>query len=165
MSVAKLKLSEWAHIAEIAGAFAVVISLLYVGYQIQLSTAERRIDSVQAITARDEQIALTYVSNEAVGIAFGKVLRGEELNPRENGVMANMLFAHLRVLEDAYNKYRQGYLEDSFMDSRKNLVIQIIHASQQVRTNYEGMKSTDIFPSPFIDWFDEELRSAEAAAD
>jgi hypothetical protein len=161
----KLKLSEWAHLAEIIGAFAVVVSLLYVGYQIQLSTAERRIDSVQAITARDEQIALTYVSSETVGVAFGKVTRGEEMNQRENGVMANMLFAHLRVLEDAYNKYQQGYLEDSFMDSRKTLVIRIILGSQQVRASYEGMKNIDIFPSPFIEWFDEELRMAESASD
>ncbi len=159
----KLKLSEWAQLAEIVGAFAVVLSLLYVGYQIQLSTAESRNDSIQAITARDEQIALTYVSSETVGIAFFKVIRGEELSQRENGVMANMLFAHLRVLEDTYNKYRQGYLEESFMDSRKRLVILIILSSPQVRESYEAQKRAGIYPSPFIDWFDDELRNSDEA--
>ena len=161
--MSKLRLSEWAHLAEIVGAFAVVLSLLYVGYQIQLSTAESRNDSIQSITARDEQIALTYVSSEVVGVAFFKALGGEELSQRENGVMSNMLFAHLRVLEDTYNKYRQGYLEDSFMDSRKKLVIFIIRRSPQIREAYEGQKGTGIFPSPFIDWFDEELRNSDAA--
>lgn len=159
----KLNLSEWAQLAEIVGAFAVVLSLLYVGYQIQLSTIESRNDSVQAITARDEQIALTYATSETVGVAFGKVLRGEDLKQREFLVMSNMLFAHLRVLEDAYNKYQQGYLEESFIDSRKKLVTVIILRSPQMLEAYEAQKSLGIFPSPFVEWFDEELRNSDVA--
>ena len=45
--MAKLKLSEWSQLAEIVGAFAVVVSLLYVGYQIQLNTTERRMTELQ----------------------------------------------------------------------------------------------------------------------
>lgn len=163
--MAKLRLSEWAHLAEIAGAFAVVISLVYVGYQIQLNTAERRLDSIQAITARDEQIALAYATNEPLGVGLEKVLKGEKLTPFEQGAMGNIVYAHLRVLEDAWNKYQQGYLSDSFLESRQNLVIVIILASPQVREEYEAEKQAGIFPHPFIDWFDEELRKAEALAD
>jgi len=61
-----MKLEKWALIAEIVGAAAVVMSLLYVGYQIQLSTSERRDASIQAITSRDEQIAFIYATDEAV---------------------------------------------------------------------------------------------------
>jgi hypothetical protein len=67
------------------------------------------------------------------------------------------------VLEDTYNKYRQGYLEDSFMDSQKKLVIFIILMSPQMRDAYEGQKGVGIFPRPFIDWFDEELRNSDVA--
>jgi len=160
----KLKLSEWAHVAEIIGAFAVVISLLYVGYQIQLNTAERRLDSVQSITARDEQIALAYSTNEMLGVAFEKTLNGAELSPLEQSTMGNIIFAHLRVLEDSYTKYQQGYLDDSFLESRKNLAMVIILRSPQVRAEYEAEKRAGIFPHPFIDWFDEELRKAEMSS-
>ena len=33
------RLQQWAHVAEITGAVAVVISLLYVGYQVSENTA------------------------------------------------------------------------------------------------------------------------------
>ena len=33
------RLQKWAHIAEITGAVAVVVSLLYVGYQVRENTA------------------------------------------------------------------------------------------------------------------------------
>ena len=45
--MAKLKLSEGSQLAEIAGEFAVVVSLLYVGYQIQLNTTERHMTELQ----------------------------------------------------------------------------------------------------------------------
>lgn len=49
----KLKLSEWANIAEIIGAFAVVISLIYVGIQVNDSAGAVRSDS-----ANDANVAL-----------------------------------------------------------------------------------------------------------
>jgi len=36
------KLEKWAHVAEIAGAIAVVLSLIYVGYQIKQNTAAQQ---------------------------------------------------------------------------------------------------------------------------
>lgn len=49
----KLKLAEYAHIAEIIGAFAVVISLLYVGVQVSDSAS-----AVRAASANDVNVAL-----------------------------------------------------------------------------------------------------------
>jgi hypothetical protein len=44
----KLKLSDWASIAEILGAIAIVVSLLFVGFQISDSNRETRAATVQA---------------------------------------------------------------------------------------------------------------------
>lgn len=49
----KLKLAEYAHIAEIVGAFAVVISLIYVGAQVNNSAS-----TVRAASANDVNVAL-----------------------------------------------------------------------------------------------------------
>lgn len=46
----KLKLTEWAQIAEIVAAVAVVLSLIYVGYELKENTSAIRASSVQAIT-------------------------------------------------------------------------------------------------------------------
>ena len=47
-----IKLSELAHLAEIVGAFAVVISLIYVGIQVNDSTAAVRAASANDANAR-----------------------------------------------------------------------------------------------------------------
>ena len=49
----KLKLAEYAHIAEIIGAFAVVISLIYVGAQVHDSAS-----AVRSASANDVNVAL-----------------------------------------------------------------------------------------------------------
>ena len=38
----RLKLSEWASVAEFAGAFAVIVSLVYVGHQVNDNTSAIR---------------------------------------------------------------------------------------------------------------------------
>ena len=159
-----MKLEKWALIAEIVGAVAIVISLLYVGFQIQLNTAEQQAASVQAITARDEQIAFIYATDEAARPAWQKVVRGEDLERQDLDVMGAMIFAHLRVLEDAYNKHQEGFLDDEFLRSRKALVEFALLSSAQVRQAYEAQKNTGIFPRPFIDWFDEDLNSLDSLA-
>ena len=79
----KKSLEQYALIAEVVGAVAVILSLLYVGFQIQLNTAEERADSVQSITIGNRELALVYVNNHQAGVAWHKVLDGVVLNKRE----------------------------------------------------------------------------------
>ena len=94
------KLQEYALIAEVVGAAAVVISLLYVGYQLALNTAENRVDSIQSINSGYRELALVYVTNSEAGIAWHKVLDGEELTKREVDIMSDSIYAHMLQLED-----------------------------------------------------------------
>ncbi len=54
----KKQLSDWASIAEIIGAIAVVMSLLYVGYEIQRNTKVGLASNRQEIAARAQELAL-----------------------------------------------------------------------------------------------------------
>ena len=102
------KLQKYALIAEILGGIAVVVSLIYVGFQIQQNTTERRADSIESLNTGYREIALTYVEIKDAGVAWHKVLDGEELTKRDLDVMSDSLFAHLMLLEDTYNKHQQG---------------------------------------------------------
>ena len=101
----KKTLQDYALLAEIVGALAVVVSLVYVGYQIQLNTAEQKVESVRSLTDGLRQLALVYVNNEKAGIAWHKVLDGEELTKRELNLMSDQIYAHLMAIEEAYSKY------------------------------------------------------------
>lgn len=59
----RLTLSEGAQIAEIVAALAVVVSLVYVGLQLQSNTAAVRSASVQAITSTTASVLAVQSSN------------------------------------------------------------------------------------------------------
>jgi hypothetical protein len=157
----KQTLQNYALIAEIAGGVAVVLSLLYVGYQIQLNTSERRTESIRSITQGNRDLALIYVNNRDAGIAWHKVLDGIPLSEREFQLMSDSLYAHLMLLEETYNMHREGYVEDEFMASRVALIEQKILWSDQLRHVYGSMKEDGIFSSSFIDWLDEKLENSK----
>ena len=157
----KKSLQDFALIAEIAGGIAVVLSLLYVGFQIQLNTAERRADSIESITSANRELALTYVNNSEAGIAWHKVLDGKELTKREVDIMSDSIFAHLMLLEETYSKHQEGYIDDAFLDARLALIESKILWSPQLRTVYEDMKQNKIYTKPFITWLEGKLRASE----
>jgi hypothetical protein len=157
----KKSLEQYALIAEIVGAIAVILSLLYVGFQIQLNTAERRADSVQSITTGNRDLALVYVNNHQAGVAWHKVLDGVALNKRELEIMSDVLYAHLMVLEETYSKHQEGYLDDAFLNARVALIQSKILWSPQLREVYALMKQVGIYSKPFIEWLDIKLRESE----
>ena len=154
-------LQDYALIAEIVGGIAVVLSLIYVGYQIQLNTAEKRADSIQSITSGARELALVYVDNDAAGIAWHKVIDGIKLTKREVDIMSDSLYAHLMLLEEAYNLHQEGYLEDSFLDGRVALAEGKILWSPQLKAVYGSMKQEEIYTKAFTDWLDKKLEASE----
>ena len=51
------KLERYAHIAEIAGAITVVLSVLYLGYEIRRNTTTAELGAAQNLMALDQQIS------------------------------------------------------------------------------------------------------------
>ena len=61
--MSKFKLAEVAHVAEIIAAVAVVISLLYIGQEVQSNTAAIRGAAMQAIATTDADALMTIASD------------------------------------------------------------------------------------------------------
>jgi len=109
----KLKLVEYASIAEIIGAFAVVISLIYVGVQVNDSTS-----AVRAASANDVNVALQswYLqigSDQQTSELFYEALMSEEaLSNKEE-------FQFLMMLHGAFLAFQNSYLlaEEGTIDS------------------------------------------------
>lgn len=100
----KIKLSELAHLAEITGAFAVVVSLIYVGIQVNDSTA-----AVRAASANDANVALQawYLevgSDQQTSEVFYKALTSEV--PLSNAEE----FQFLMMLHGAFLAFQNSYL-------------------------------------------------------
>jgi hypothetical protein len=100
----RLKLSEWASIAEIIGAFAVVISLLYVGFQVNDSAS-----AVRAASANDVNVALQswYLeigTDQQTSELFYTALISEEALSNEEE------FQFLMMLHGAFLAFQNSYL-------------------------------------------------------
>lgn len=109
----KLKLPELANLAEIIGAFAVVISLVYVGIQVNDSAG-----AVRAASANDANVALQnwYLqigSDQQTSALFYEALTSEEaLSDQEE-------FQFLMMLHGAFLAFQNSYLlaEEGTIDS------------------------------------------------
>ena len=157
----KQTLQNYALLAEIVGAIAVVVSLIYVGYQIEQNTSERRAESIRSITQGNRELALIYVNNSEAGIAWHKVLDGETLNKRELNIMSDSVYAHLMLLEETFNAYEAGYVGEDFLRPRVALIEQKILWSEEIKRVYAGMKRAGIFSKRFIHWLDDQLEQSE----
>ncbi len=100
----KLKLAEYASVAEIIGAFAVVISLVYVGMQVNDSAS-----AVRAASANDVNVALQswYLeigTNQQTSELFYRALTSEEALSSEEE------FQYLMMLHGAFLAFQNSYL-------------------------------------------------------
>ena len=101
----KLKLADYASIAEIVGAFAVVISLIYVGAQVNDSAA-----AVRAAAANDVNVALQswYLeigTNQQTSELFYEALTSEVALSNEKE------FQYLMMLHGAFLAFQNSYLQ------------------------------------------------------
>ena len=100
----KLKLAEYASIAEIIGAFAVVISLIYVGVQVNDSAS-----AVRAASANDVNVALQswYMqigSDQQTSELFYEALTSEEALSNEEE------FQFMMMMHGAFLAFQNNYL-------------------------------------------------------
>jgi hypothetical protein len=160
----KEKLQTYALVAEIVGALAVVLSLVYVGIQIQEGTQQARLDSIRTMNEGYQQQAMNYVHNEALGIAWHKILEGEVLTKREVDMFGDNLFANLMLLEETWNAVKAGYLDEAFLDSKIALIETKILASPQIRERHALMVENRIYTPEFIAWLDEQLQRSSLYA-
>ncbi len=75
--MARGKLQEMAQVAEVIAAIAVVISLLYVGREVQNNTAAVRGAAMQAIATTDAEALMTIASDSALS----EIIRVGEVDP------------------------------------------------------------------------------------
>ena len=88
----KLKLSELANLAEVIGAFAVVVSLIYVGVQVNDSNSAVRSASVNDANVAVQEWYMQIGSDEQTSHLFYDALMSEEPLSRQDEFQFIMMF-------------------------------------------------------------------------
>jgi hypothetical protein len=107
----KLKLSEWANIAEVLGALAIVISLIFVGMQISDGNRETRAATVQSALDSEMafQSAILRYADTWLKVVSGQPF-ADDVEERRGIILYNMMMTQN---ENQYVQMTSGFLEFS----------------------------------------------------
>ena len=107
------KLERWAHIAEIASAITVVLSLLYVGYEIRRNTAVSAVDAGQHLAEMSQELNIYANQLDIATIVVKAEKDYESLDDVEREVFIQLVRSHFNLWEHAFYSYNEGILTDS----------------------------------------------------
>jgi hypothetical protein len=114
----KLKLSEIASIAEVVGAIAVVISLLYVGAQVRDSTrAVRSVAANDANSAMQSWYQMMSSDPQAIDIWLEAILSPEPLSRNDEFRFMMIVQSAMLAMQNSFLLAREGSLDRGIMSS------------------------------------------------
>ena len=152
----RLGLSEWASIAEVIGAAAVVLSLVYVGIQVRENTEEIRAANRQQLVARSHTATLGVSTSPELAGAVAKVINGERLSAAEQVQYGYFVRAMLYDIQEAYLLHQEGRLDDDYWETRE-AIFRAYMAQEPARAIFERDKSLDVLHDDFIGWAEQTI--------
>ena len=103
------KLSEWASVAEIVASIGVIVTLVFVGIELNDANREARAATQQMVIKTEMDMVAVFVANAGT---WDKVVTGAPIDEGEEMRKAIALY-NLAMLETAnrYAQYRSGYID------------------------------------------------------
>ena len=148
----KLNLQDWESIAEVIGAIAIVVSLIYVGVQVSESATATRSATANDSTAAMSQWYITVGSNpEAARIVVDGMTNPDTLTREETVQFVYMMHGLLLQFQAAYYVAEQGTLD---VEMRDTLVASLAGVREQTGfLKYWGQRRKTFKPSfrAFVD--------------
>ena len=156
----KEKLQEYALIAEIVSAAAVVAGLIFVGLEVRQGAEETAantqaivISNVQALAERTQQMTLQLASNEVYAQAFINAQKNDisSLTPLERVHVTGFIVTMLKVGEESFIQYQSGYLSEELLNTRLALVVNTIQGGGVSMQMFNSMKEGENFIAEYMD--------------
>ena len=117
----KEKLQEYALLAEVISAIAIVISLIFVGLQIQEGNRETRAATIQAISDQNIEYVLAMATDmHQPRLINEMVINGitsADLSPEDNTRLRLAIIAGMRRQENLFLQVQSGILEPEALQS------------------------------------------------
>lgn len=107
----EIRLNTWVSAAEIVSAIAVVISLLYVGLQVNQNTAAVQTTAYKEITATYGELQLAIIENEQFAEILVKAEDQASLTPTEMYRLEIWIWFHMGSWEQTYLANEQEVLD------------------------------------------------------
>jgi len=155
----KDKLQEYALLAEIISAIAIVISLVFVGVQIQKNTKASEAATLQEISAVEVEILLsTSTSPERAALITNFTNNPESLKGDLLQQAIYAFSANIRHWEDLYLQYKAGFISEEAWETRSAVLVSSMRSPggryilKEARSNMSG---------PFLEYIDKVIKNSD----
>ena len=118
-----MSLAELGSLGEFVSAIAVVISILYLAYQIRQNTKMMQGSTVQAIT---ETIQAENKWSSELGPIYVKMIQGEELSWLDEFQLGEWLTAAFTARQNEYYQHRNGLLDKEMWQASEGIIRSIM---------------------------------------
>lgn len=122
----RLKLSEWASAAEIVGAAAVIVSLVYVGHQVNDNTSAIRSAAANDASVTMQSWYLEMGSNrEASDLWFNAMTSSEPLPTHDEFQFMMMMHAVMLGMQNSYLLSIEGTIDAEFREGITTAIVAV----------------------------------------
>jgi hypothetical protein len=106
------RLSSWSQIAEIAGAIAVVLSLVYVGYEIRQNTVSTEAEAFREISSSLSDFSFSIgADDELTRIFDAGLLQNKEMSGQERARFSYLMNSFGHRMESSFVLYESGIID------------------------------------------------------
>lgn len=122
----KMKLSELANVAEVIGAFAVVVSLIYVGVQVNDSNVAVRSASVNDANVAVQEWYMQIGSDEQTSHLFYDALMNEEIASNQDEFQFMMMFHGVFLaFQNSYLMAEEGTIDSALVEGLTGAILTV----------------------------------------
>lgn len=147
----KKNLTLITEIAEIISAVAVVISLIYVGVQVNQNTKATQSAMRQSVADNDITYLMSSLDNNILAVASFKAENNMELSGLEMSQLIARQHVNFRVFENAYYQFEQELLEPETWERYRFIILDLF------KNNSASKKMWIQFKGSFTDSFQNEI--------
>ena len=153
-----MKLERWALIAEVIGGVAIVVTLIFLIFEIRGNSAAIHAAAATSISERSHSLITTSMANSALLDAIVREAQGEELSASEKVLLDYSNAANLKLAEESYIAFQQGNLDEEVWLTRAEFILDRL-ASEHERVRWAVRRESGWYVQGFVDYIDAELAS------
>ena len=120
--MAKLSLSDWSNVAEIGAALGVIVSLVFVGLELQNNTAATEAATRAAINQKDIEFLSLRLDSSVLAGAHAKLLQGEELSFLGESQLIQEDYINFVSFEHTFRQFQNGVISAGEWSRHENIV-------------------------------------------
>ena len=144
-----MKLEKWGVIAEMVGAAAIVVSLVFVGMEIRSNTQAAQAATFQASVGYDVELLLGQGRDADTARAYSAWLNDpDSLSGGERDQAALLSIASMRHIENLYLQHQAGMLSDEAWSAREKFVSFAVSRPGHRRV----LESANAWSGPFLEY-------------